>query len=280
MTNKVTQAKVIRRAVTAEPPGTPARQPTGAPAATIWDTLSTPGTVRFLKGVLFGPPKSGKTVTSLRGWPDQEKLLVLTEPEGDLSVAGREDVRVLRPGNYRELSQIIEGLHTTQAGRWPTVVFDSVTFMIEIIGGKDINDTYLQNKDVRRAYGKAGAAVNQLVHDAVALPMNVVFTAQMRTEQPSEEEVPLNPEEGKYPLTLAVTPMVYSVLVPAVSFIGRTYKTVGYEKDGNNLSRKGVQYWTSFEDFGKSPAGTRLPIPPQVRDLNLQDLLASLTKEA
>ena len=213
------------------------------------------------------------------GWPDQEKLLVLTEPEGDLSVAGRKDVKVLRPKNYREMSQIIEGLHTKQAERWPTVVFDSVTFMTEIIGGKDINQTYLDNKDVRRAYGKVGAAVNQLIHDAVALPMNVVFTAQMRSEQPSEEQVPLNPEEGKYPLTLAITPMVYSVLVPAVSFIGRTYKTVGYQKLGNKPAVQTVEYMTSFEDFGKSPAGSRLPIPPQVRNLDLQDLLASLTKE-
>lgn len=275
--SEITKARVLRRA------GTPAPAPAPTPVGNtdIFGSVSEPGTIQFLKGVLFGPPKTGKTVTSLRGWPDQRKLLVLTEPEGDLSVAGRKDVDVLRPSNYRELAAIIEGLHTRHEGRWPTVVFDSVTFMIEMIGGKDINDTYLQNRDVRRAYGKVGAAVNQLVHDAVALRMNVIFTAQLVAESPSEDETtPISPEEGKYPLTLAVTPMVYKVLVPAVSFIGRTYKTVGYEKEGNKPARKGVEYWTSFEDFGKSPAGTRLPIPPQVRDLNLQDMLASLTKEA
>lgn len=260
------------RRPTAPPPPPPPQ----APKVSVFDKITAPATLGYLKGALFGPPGTGKTTAALSG--AGRKLLVLTEPEGDLSVSGREDVDVIRPSTWKEMEEIVVGLHTTERTRWPRIVFDSVTFMFEIIGGKDILATYMANKDIRNSYGKAGAALNHLIHDAVALPMNVIFIAQMKTEAPGEDGVPLNPEEGEYPLGLAVSPMVHKILVPSVSFVGRTYKKMGIERPEGGLAKRVPEYWVSFEDFGRSPARSRVEVPAQVKSLNLDDLLASKTK--
>lgn len=278
--SEVTQARVLRRSGNPAPVAAPA-QPPAPTGPNIWESLSAPATITNLKGVLFGPPKTKKTLHSLSG--GGKKLLVLTEPEGDIVLAGRKDVKVLRPKNFRELNQIVEGLHGAEGPKWDRVVFDSITFMFEVVGAKEILKVLAANKDARRQYLNAGASINQIVHDAVALPMDVIFTAQMAIDRPNEEagETPLNPEDGEYPLTLAITPMVYKILVPAVSFIGRTYKKSGLAKaEGNKPARRVVEYWTSFEDYGKSPAGSRLLIPEQVKDLNMDELLATIKKEA
>lgn len=228
----------------------------------------------YLKGVLFGPPKSGKTKAAVTGG---KTLLVEMEPEGDLSLRRHPElsVDVVRPSSHEDLEEIIRGLATTEAGRWDTVTWDSVTFMMEMLGGKDIMQTLRENRDVRRAYGKAGAAVNQIISDAVKLPMNVIFTSQIHVDNPGEEGEVENPEEGQYPVSLAVTPMVYKILVPAVSFIGRTYKKNGLQRNGK-VAERVVEYWTSFEDYGRSPAGKRIDIPDQVQNLDLSKLLADI----
>jgi len=251
-----------------------ARPAAGPVAGNPLDSTEHPGQVRWLKGVLFGPPKTGKTVAACSG--RGRKLLVLMEPEGDLSLVGREDVDVIRPANWKELNDIIAGLFTTHRGRWDTVVFDSVTFMFELIGAKDILSAAAANKDVRRQYLNAGAAVNQLIYDAVRLPMNVIFTCQLKVDTPDDEagETPLDPTVGEYNWTLALTPMVFKVLSPAVSFIGRTFKKFGYA--GETVKHRVAEYWVSFEDFGKSPAGARIPVPEQVKNLNMDELLAAV----
>lgn len=238
---------------------------------------TSPGQVEHLKGVLFGPPKTKKTrnATNTKG----KTLLILTEPEGDLAVRDRSNVEVFRPDNWQDLDEVTKALKSG-SHEYETAVYDSVTFMFELVGGASISKAFRENTDIRRPYGAAGAAVNQVVYNATTLPMNVIFTAQLKLEDEKDEDgVPLDPEEGEHPMTLAVTPMVYKILVPAVTFIGRTYKRQGFEKSGNKGQAKPVvEYWTSFEDFGRSPAGSRIPIPGQVQDLNLDDLLAEITK--
>jgi hypothetical protein len=99
--------------------------------------------------------------------------------------------------------------------------------------------------------------------------MDVVFISQMKAEGIYEDSVPLNPEEGEYPLSLAVTPMVYKILTPAVSFLGRTFKRLVRDTTGKGK----LQYGVSFEDYGKSPAGARFDVEPEVFDFNLDTLL-------
>jgi len=275
-TPTTTVRRRAQRPTTATPAATPAAAVRPSVPASVFSRLEKPGTATHLKGVLFGPSKTGKTVASVSG--KGKKLLVLTEPDGDLSIVGRKDVAVLKPANWKDMDEIIRELHGSEREHWEWVIFDSVTFMFEVIGAKDILKTLSENRDARRSYLNAGAAVNQLIHDAVALPTNVIFITQMRIDEADEEsgEVPLDPEAGEYNWTLAVTPMVYKVLAPAVSFLGRTYKKVGYEGAQGKPRKKVSQYWTSFEDFGRSPAGARFPVPEQVQNLDLGKLLATV----
>lgn len=243
----------------------------------ILQRATAPGEVKYLKGALFGPPKTGKTRGSTN--TSGKTLLILTEPEGDLSVRDRSNVEVFRPDNWSDLDEVTKALKTGKH-EYETAVYDSVTFMFELVGGAGIAKAFRENTDIRRPYGAAGAAVNQVVYNATTLPMNVIFTAQLKLEDEKDEDgVLLDPEEGEHPMSLAVTPMVYKILVPAVTFIGRTYKKQGFEKTGNKgQAKKVVEYWTSFEDYGRSPAGSRIALPEQVQNLNLDDLLAEIKK--
>ncbi len=225
-----------------------------------------PAPLEHLRGVLFGPPKTGKTVGAASGAGN--KLLLLTEPEGDAPLVGRDDVSVLRSTNWMEMHAVIRELRGEGHG-YDRLIFDSVTFAFEMIGGKEVMAALQTNKDPRRAYGQAGAAVNQLIHDALTLPMDVVFISQMKQEGGYEDSVPLNPEEGEYPLSLAITPMVYKILTPAVSYIGRTFM----RQVNNDSGKKKLKYGVSFQDYGKSPAGARFPLPAEVFDLDLSKLL-------
>lgn len=247
------------------------------PAAPPKLETTAPGAVDNLRLALFGPPGSGKTVGACSG--KGKKLLVLTEPDGDLPLRGRKDIEVVRPVTVPEMNDVLRALHAGEAKNYVRVVFDSVTFMFEIAGSKLINKAFEKGTDIRRAYGQAGGIVNQLIHDAVALPNDVVFTAQLKHEGPDEENgvlIPLVPAEGEYPVTLAVTPMVYKVLAPAVSVIGRTYKRMVLTTTGN----KRVEYRVSFEDYDRSPAKNRLVYETDVADLDLDELKAALKGDA
>jgi hypothetical protein len=224
-----------------------------------------PATFSTIKGVLFGPPKTGKTVASCRA--KIPTLLVELEPDGDLSLTGtfaNPKIEVVKPQTWQEINDVVQALHTTDRTTYKVVVVDSVTFLQERVGGKDILKTFIEGKDVRRAYGKAGAAVNQLMFDFLALPVHVIFTAQMREIKPDQEGGIMRVEEGQSPLDLDVTPMVRSRLTPSASFMGRTFK-----KAVIRGKERRSAFMVSFDDQGRSPAGSRLGLPPEVENFNL-----------
>ena len=165
-----------------------------APVAQVPATLNItkPGGSSHLKMVLFGPPGTGKTRAAVSG--TGRKLLILTEPDGDLGLIGRDDIDVVHPTNGKELNEVVLALHQGAVANYEWVVLDSVTFAIEVVGRSKITRAIEANIDMRRPYGDVGAAVTQIVHDLVALPTNVVFTTQLRQDDLEDEEA--GPEEG------------------------------------------------------------------------------------
>ena len=217
----------------------------------------TPGEIKKLTGVGFGPPKTGKTTLAASG---KNILLLEFDPQGDLTetLKGRKDITVVSPSSYSEVMDIITALKTTDKGRFDWVSPDSITFMFQLFGGKEIADVYINNKDIRRAYGRAGAMVSQIIHDLVVLPdTNVFFTAHLQREDGDDSSIAQDTELGEHEVRVAVTPMVWKILGPAVSFIGRTYKETVWEKTGNKKEKK-TKYMVSFNDGDRSPAGSRL----------------------
>lgn len=237
----------------------PESQPTGAPSI----QGRAPGQVRNLKGVLFGPPKTGKTTLACSG---TNVLLISFDPDGDATetLAGRSDITVVTPRSQAEVDQIIRALHTTDEGRFDWVVVDSLTFLFLMLGGKEITDTFKENKDIRRAYGRTGAAVQQIIHDLVLLDTNVVFTAHLeRVGTEDDNGVPLDTKLGENEVKIAVSPMVWRILGPAVSFQGRTFKETVYDtvtEGGKKKRNKRTRFAVSFNDGDRSPAGARLPM--------------------
>ncbi len=215
----------------------------------------TPGVPESLKGVLFGPPKTGKTTAAVTGG---KTLLINFDPEGYSAetLKGRKDITVLNPTNYLETKEIIGRIIDGEADKYEWVVVDSVTFMFQRFGGKDILQTYMDGRDVRRAYGQAGAAVGQIINDLCMLPKtNVIFVAHLEKEYKDDDtSVSLETNLGEHEVKLAVTPMVWKILGPAVGFIGRTQK--GQQLDVATGNTEDV-FTVSFNDGSRSPVGSR-----------------------
>jgi KaiC/GvpD/RAD55 family RecA-like ATPase len=242
-----------RKPVSKTPP--PKREEVKPVGYTI--NVSKPGDVSFLKMLLFGPPKTGKTTQACSG--DGETLLISVDPDGDLTmtIQGRKNIHVVRPKSIEEIESIIKALRTTDKGRFQLVVLDSVTFLFWMAGGAEINKAFRENKDVRRPYGKAGAATAQIIHDLVNLDMDVIITAHLEMEY-TEDDAVTETQFGEHPVKVAVTPMVWKVLGPGVSIIGRTFKKEVYGEKVNGRRNKETKYYVSFNDGEKSPAGSRI----------------------
>lgn len=218
-----------------------------------------PGEIKTLKGLFFGPPKTGKTTLACSG---EDVLLISFDPQGDMTktLKGRKDITVVTPGTYQEIDALVRALYTTDAGRFAWVVVDSITFLFHMLGGKQIAKQFIDNKDVRRAYGRAGASVAQIISDLVRLPdTHVIFTAHLDKEYEEDNGVvTVDSSLGETEVKVAVTPMVWKILGPAVSFIGRTYKQNTWEVGADRKRNKVTSYRVSFNDGERSPAGSRL----------------------
>lgn len=259
--------------------GTPVKQ--GKPAEEFDLTGRAVGEVKYVRGVFFGPPKTAKTTVACSG---RKVLLIQFDPDGDLAetLEGREDITVVEPRTQKEIDSLIKQLHSGAHERWDWIVVDSLTFLFLTLGGKEITQKWKDDVDFRRAYGKAGAAVQQVIHDLVTLPCNVIFTAHLeRVDSEDEDGVPLDTKLGENEVKIAVTPMVWRILGPAVSFFGRTFKEDVYETetvDGKKKRNKRTRYAVSFNDGDRSPAGSRLKMAGEyeVTDHMLADLAEEL----
>ena len=248
----------------------------------VFELLGTskPGEVKYINGLLFGPPKTGKTTLACSG---RKVLLISLDPEGASTetIRGREDIDVIQPTTMEELQSVIEALHTTHAGKYEWVVLDSLTFAFQMAIGKELNDTYTSGQNIMRPYGKGGAAVSQIIVDLVAVKANVIFTAHLAKESDNDDGVAVDQTLGEHEVKVAVTPMVWKTLGPAVGFIGRTFRKKEYEKQGK-VNRPVNKFKVSFNDGDLSPAGSRYSMDGEYESTPtlLNDVYEQLRKES
>jgi len=218
-----------------------------------------------LKALFFGPAGSGKT--TLLGTAD--KLLVLDTEGGTMSIRDT-DADVLRINTWQELEDTVRELMLSTTHGYETVGLDSVTLLQEVAGAEaGLLRAILANEDPRRAYGSIGAMVRHKILQLNALPLHVVFTAQLRERDGTDLEA------GQYPLTPDVTPAILKTLMAAPDVIGRTAITqVGAETTD-------VEHRVIFGPESRSQVKHRdLGLPKIAKGLTIPKLIAMIEKGA
>lgn len=239
-----------------------------------------PGIPEYIRGVLFGPPKTGKTTAACGA--EGRILLLSFDPDGHATktLIGRENITVVPITKVQQLDDIIKKLYAGAVKQFDWIIVDSLTFLFHMIGGRAIAAQWADNKNVMRLYGNTGGAVNQRLHDLFLLDVNLIITAHLEKES-EEDSINMEQELGESEVKVAITPMVWKFIGPAVSFIGRTYKRTVWDKevvDGKKVRNKRTEYVVSYDDGERSPAGSRLPMLAeyQVTDTWLSDLATQL----
>ncbi len=245
----------IERAGVKQRKGTPPKQNVTVTKPTIVGTK--PGVPKNIRGVFFGPPKTGKT-TAACGTAGQRTLLIEFDPDGEATetLVGRDDITVVKPRNRTDIDTLLKQLHAGAVEDFDWIVLDSLTFLFDLLAGREINAVWLDNKDVRRSYGRGGAGVNQILHDLLMLDVNLILTAHLEKES-EEDAISVEQELGESEVKVAVTPMVWKYIGPAVSFVGRSFKKKVYEREGKKRNSR-TMFGVSFNDGERSPAGSRL----------------------
>lgn len=215
--------------------------------------------VRPLKVLFFGPSKSGKTTLASTA----PKALFLDTEGGTMSIRNS-GVDVLPIDNWTTFSSAVVELMMGGHG-YESVVLDSVTLLQEIAGDDAGLLDAIENPkkmDPRQAYGKMGAKIRHKILQLNNLPMNVIFTAQLR-ERESEDM-----SAGQYPLTPDVTPAILRVLMAAPDVIARTtIARVG-------ATPKDVEHRVIFGPETRSQVGNRnLDLPYEAKGLTIPRLI-------
>ena len=222
---------------------------------------------RKLKALVFGPSKSGKT--TLAG--TAPKALILDTEGGTMTLRGQTNIDVLRIANYKDMDEAIKELTMSSSHGYESVVLDSVTMLQEIVGEHVGLMGYITDptKDARQAYGSIGAMIRHKILQMNNLPMNVIFTAQLR-ERDGEDM-----SAGQYPLTPDVTPAILRVLMAAPDLIVRTavVRSGGTTKD--------VEHRVIFGPETKSQVGNRISadLPYEAKGLTIPKLIRMIDKE-
>ncbi len=255
---EVTEAQVRKRKIPTKPLPKKPVAPVVKQTPLLKQGYHPSGKVRRLIGLVFGPPKSGKTTYAASG---KNVLILNFDPDGaaTTTIIGRKDITVIDITSVDQLDGIIKALHTTDRGVFAWIVVDSITFLFQLVGGKEINEAYKAGRDVRRPYGKAGGYVCQVISDLVALPdQNIMFVAHLKHESSGEDTlVSFETDLGEHEVVVAVTPMVWTLLGPAVSFIARSYRGRKKITEGK-VVKQTPAFMVSLNDGDRSPAGSRL----------------------
>lgn len=227
----------------------------------------------FRSFVLYGRSGTGKTTLAC-SFPTPLLLLDVRD-QGTDSIADVEGVDVRDITTLEELDHTFWWL-TKHPDKYKTVVIDTMSQLQQLVVGEVAGK---KKKGVARAgdwgtltkrdWGDVAAVLKERIINFRDLKMNVVFIAQDRTFNMSEEEEDeqfLDPEVGP-----ALSPSVAKCLNAAVSVIGNTLirnKEIKKEVNGKKIRRKKTQYCLRI---GPNPLYVTKMRKP--KDIELPDLL-------
>lgn len=234
----------------------------------ITDRINHVDDVRPLKALFYGPPGSGKTTIA----GTAPKGLIL-DPEGGTMTIRDTDADVMPIRSSKDMEDSIFYLANSKHD-YESVIFDTVTAMQDVLSAevgltKVLKLGPTKGVDPRNTYGQIAAHIRHYILLLNALPMNVVFTAQLRFRDRDEDRN--DPEEGLYPLVPDVSPSILRTLTAAPDVIGRTFV-----RDAGSESIYGVQFGPDHRSVAKH---RNLGLPKEVRNLTIPKLI-KLTKEA
>ncbi len=221
--------------------------------------------VRPLKFLVFGPSKTGKTTLAATA----PKAIMLDTEGGAMSARGS-GIDVLDITTWSLFEEAV--LELTMGGHgYQSVILDSVTLLQEVAGRHVDLLGYItsSDKDARQAYGAIGAMIRHKLLQLNNLPMNVIFTAQLR------EREAVDIEAGQYPLVPEVTPAIHKVLVAAPDVIART----AIVQTGTTTND--IEYRVFFGPETRSQVGNRdLKLPPVATGLTVPKLIKLIKENA
>lgn len=226
--------------------------------------VSEPEPLRLL---LYGPPGSGKTTYGASG----PKTLLVAAERGTMSIR-KSNVSRFVMDKWSDIEDVYYSL-ATEDHPYETVTLDTVTALQEHAAvAMGLLQDLMENTDPRRTYGKIGAAVRNKIVQFGTLPMNVVFTAQVKYREETE-----GPDAGEYPLVPDITPSIYKTLTAVPDVIGRTFI-----RDTGTQHEWGIRFGPDYRSFTKQrdlDLPDELMIPKANKD-QVMPMILKLTQQA
>lgn len=209
------------------------------------------GSSEFLKMVVYGKNKTGKTVFACTS--EKKTLLIDCNERGSASVRKNKNVSVYEVMKWEDLDPIYWYLRSGNHD-YEVVVIDTITMLATVCMKWVLKDDADRdfNRDPmtpdRRSWGKLGEALKETIIRFRNLPMHVIFTAQEKKTTLEDDDdggtiLEVHPE---------LSPSPRSTLLSAVDIIGRIYT-----KEVEQGEKKSIQRRMLLGQHPKYVAGNR-----------------------
>lgn len=240
-----------------------------APASILDRITNEPQRPEFVKGLIYGPPGSGKTYF-LGTAPN---LLLLDVDGGSTTVRDRigDNVTVWHIREWQDLDDAVYTLLFEDHG-FETVALDSVSTLQEISDEEvGVLEAYTEGKDMRTYYGRSGAMIKHKIALLMRMRMHVFITAHMRFNDEKVDNYLSVPEEGRFPVVPDIYPSVQRVAFAMPDIIARASR--------RNLKDKTL-YVMSFGSDDRALGKERnFGLPGEVAGLTIPKLINIVTGE-
>ena len=186
--------------------------------------------------IIYGDPGAGKTRLAASA---PKVLLIDVDEKGTDSVRSDLDPHVIRIERWQELNDIYwylqEGEHDFESVAIDTISALQVLCLNFVLGDEASRDASRDpDMPARQAWGKVGKLMRTQITNFRNLPMNVIFTAHVRSREAGDE----GDEDVTTVYGPEVSPSVQKHLTAAVGTIGYLVKREVYVKNKKEKTRR------------------------------------------